>query len=112
MNVGERIKECRMALGWSQRELSDKMGYSNHSTITRVENGQVDLPQSKLVKFADVLGTTTAHLMGWDKESEELADIFSGVMSNPGALRLMKTYMSLDDAGKKKVDTILEALAK
>lgn len=56
MNVGDRIKECRMALGWSQRELSDKMGYSNHSTITRVENGQVDLPQSKLVKFADVLG--------------------------------------------------------
>lgn len=50
--------------------------------------------------------------MGWDKESEELADIFSGVMSNPGALRLMKTYMSLDDADKKKVDTILEALAK
>ena len=69
MSIGEKIKERRMELRWSQRELSDKIGYSNHSTIARIESGKVDLPQSKVVKFSEVLGVSVAYLMGWEEEN-------------------------------------------
>ena len=56
---------------WSQRELSDRMGYQNHSTITKIEAGKVDIPQSRIVQFAEVLGVSVAHLMGWEEEIEK-----------------------------------------
>ena len=69
--VGENILRMRKRLGWTQEELATKMGYKSKSTINKIELGINDIPQSKIVKFADVLGTTPAHLMGWEDESEE-----------------------------------------
>ena len=63
--VGENIQRMRKRLGWTQEELAQKMGYKSKSTINKIELGINDIPQSKIVKFADVLGTTPAHLMGW-----------------------------------------------
>lgn len=65
MEIGAKIKQRRKELGWSLRELAAKMGYSNHSTVARIENGTIDIPQSKIVKFAEVLETTPSYLMGW-----------------------------------------------
>ena len=56
MKIGEKIKHRRIELGWSQRELARRMGYGNHSTVTKIESGQVDIPQSRIVQFAEVLG--------------------------------------------------------
>ena len=69
--VGDNILYMRKRLGWTQEELATKMGYKSKSTINKIEMGINDIPQSKIVKFADVLGTTPAHLMGWDDEVEE-----------------------------------------
>ena len=63
--VGENILLMRNRLGWTQEELAKKMGYKSKSTINKIEMGINDIPQSKIVKFAEVLGTTPAHLMGW-----------------------------------------------
>lgn len=63
--VGENILLMRKRLGWTQEELANKMGYKSKSTINKIEMGINDIPQSKIVKFAEVLGTTPAHLMGW-----------------------------------------------
>ena len=69
--VGENILLMRKRLGWTQEELATKMGYKSKSTINKIELGINDIPQSKIVKFADVLGTTPAHLMGWNDEEEK-----------------------------------------
>lgn len=68
--VGENISIERKRLGWTQEELALKMGYKSKSTINKIELGINDIPQSKIVKFAEVLGTTPAHLMGWDEEEK------------------------------------------
>lgn len=68
MTIGERIKRRREELKWSQRKLSDMVGYSNHSTITKIEAGQVDLPLSKIERFSEVLNIPVAELMGWEDE--------------------------------------------
>ena len=73
--VGDNIAWMRKRLGWTQEELAVKMGYKSKSTINKIELGINDIPQSKIVKFAEVLGTTPAQLMGWEEEnspSEEL----------------------------------------
>ena len=69
--VGENILRMRKRLGWTQEELATKMGYKSKSTINKIELGINDIPQSKIVKFAEILGTTPAHLMGWDDEELE-----------------------------------------
>lgn len=70
MNIGEKIKLRRKELRWSQRDLAERMGY-NHSTITRIETGKIDIPQSRIVQFADVLHTDVAYLMDWEGEPKE-----------------------------------------
>lgn len=69
--IGNNILLLRKQLGWSQEELAKKMGYKTKSSINKIELGKSDIPQSKIVKFADVLGTTPAFLMGWS-ENENL----------------------------------------
>ena len=64
MHIGERIKAQRINLGWTQRQLAEKMGYKNHSVIARIERGTVDIPQSRLDQFAKVLGVSHAYLLG------------------------------------------------
>ena len=70
MKIGEKIKQRRKELRWSQRYLAEKMGY-NHSTITRIETGKIDIPQSRIVQFADVLNTDVAYLMDWEEKTIE-----------------------------------------
>ena len=67
--VGNRILIMRKHLGWTQEELAKKMGYKSKSTINKIEMGINDIPQSKILIFAKVLGTTPAYLMGWDEKS-------------------------------------------
>lgn len=69
--VGENILRMRKRLGLTQEELAKMMGYKSKSTINKIELGINDIPQSKIVQFADVLGTTPAHLMGWNDEEIE-----------------------------------------
>lgn len=73
MNIGEKIKLRRKELRWSQRDLAERMGY-NHSTITRIETGKIDIPQSRIVQFADVLNTDIAYLMDWGEEEKPIQE--------------------------------------
>lgn len=68
--VGDNISMIRKRLGLTQEELANKMGYKSKSTINKIELGINDIPQSKIVKFAEVLGTTPATLMGWEEEEK------------------------------------------
>lgn len=67
MHIGDRIKARREQLGITQVELARKMGYTNHTTISKVESGKNDITQSTIVKYAKALDTTPAYLMGWEE---------------------------------------------
>lgn len=77
MKIGDRIKQRRMELDWSQRDLANKMGY-NHSTITRIETGKIDISQSRVKQFSEVLGVSIAYLMGWEEETPEKLELNEG----------------------------------
>lgn len=69
--VGDNILLMRKCLGWTQEDLAKRMGYKSKSTINKIELGINDIPQSKIALFAEVLGTTPAHLMGWNEEENK-----------------------------------------
>lgn len=69
MTIGERIKARREALGMTQDDLAKKMGYTSRSTINKVEKNYHDIAQSNILKYAEVLDTTPAYLMGWEDNS-------------------------------------------
>lgn len=108
MNIGEKIKLRRKELKWSQRDLAERMGY-NHSTITRIETGQIDIPQSRILQFAEVLHTDVSYLMGWGEEkptedgelSENMKNLIEFAKSVPEdkvelVLKLMRTIVETD----------------
>lgn len=66
----DRIKVRRTELGLTIEELAHKMGYKDKSSISKIENGKADIPQSKIAAFADALQTTPAYLMGWEEQPE------------------------------------------
>ena len=68
--IGRNISRIRKNLGITQEELAKMMGYKSKSTINKIELGVNDIPQSKIVQFAKVLGTTPAELMGWSEEKK------------------------------------------
>ena len=79
-NIGDNIRKAREKLGWTQEELAYRMGYKSKSTINKIEMGINDIPQSKIVKYAEVLGVSPGALMGWvdektDKKNDDLVKI-------------------------------------
>ena len=70
LELYKNIKRRRQQLKMTQTDLALKMGYADKSMIAKIEKGNVDLPQSKIFAFANVLETTPGELMGWDYEAE------------------------------------------
>lgn len=71
MHIGQRIAARRKQLNMTQEELAYKMGYKTKSSINKIELGINDVPQKKIVLFADVLDTTINYLMGWEEPEEK-----------------------------------------
>ena len=110
MTTGEKIKQRRLELGWSLRELAKRMGYANQSTVSRIEKGEIDIPQSKVVKFAEIMGTTVAFLMDWEevrKKNDTLSDIVIRLQTDDKFMSAVESLYKLDD---KKLSSILALL--
>lgn len=71
MFIGNNIRRARELKGLTQDELAKRMGYKSRSTIARIENGDNDVSQSKLKKFAEILDVSIDFLLddGKDKAS-------------------------------------------
>ena len=63
-DIGNRIRNLREKNGLSQEELALRVGYTSKSTIAKIETGVNDIPQNKIVRFAECLNTSPAALMG------------------------------------------------
>lgn len=116
MTIGKKIKERRLELGWSQRELSDRMGYNNHSTITRIESGKVDVPQSRIIKFSEVLGVSIGYLMGWEEEIEKdpvgMVERHFEIIMDEDISDIFDEFKTLDSTQKKLVKDLVHSLAE
>ena len=100
LDLYKNIKSLRKEKKMSQEDLARATGYSDRSSIAKIEAGIVDLPQSQIVKFALALDTTPAELMGdVSKDDFEISDdekIF------------LESYRNSDEDTKRMIDRLLK----
>lgn len=89
----DRIKELRKQRKISQEKLARMTGYTDRSSIAKIEKGKVDLSETKIQLFASALNTTPAYLMGWEDEaSSELTEKIVKVVSKLNKENQNKTH--------------------
>lgn len=72
LGIGKRIRQLRLELQLSQKELAHKMGYKSEAAICKVENGEDNITLDRVSKFAKALGCTPSYLMGWEDEEKAI----------------------------------------
>lgn len=76
MEIGDRIRERRKALGLTQTELAQRLGLTSKAAISTVENNKEDMTTERIRKYAAALNTTPQYLMGWvdrpDRPQEQI----------------------------------------
>lgn len=77
MEMADRIKERRLAMGYTQEELAQKLGLQK-SAIAKYEKGRVEnIKRSIILNMAAILDCTPQYLMGWvEDDSNSIIDIF------------------------------------
>lgn len=110
MNIYDRIRFRREALNMTQEELAVKMGYKSRSSVNKIEKGENDIPQAKVVAFAKALDTTPAYLMGWTEVVEDPEKATASELSaeEQEAVNLLA---GLDPAAKAHALQLLRSLA-
>lgn len=117
MDIGQRIAERRRQLNMTQEELAYKMGYKTKSSINKIELGVQDVPQKKIVRFAEVLDTTINYLMGWEDPDPvitdaELMEYLEYLRTRPEARILMSTVRGATKEEVEENVRFIEALRK
>ncbi len=116
VNVGKNIAAARKRAGITQEELASRVGYKTKSAINKIELGIRDLPQKKIAAFADALGVTPGHLMGWDeKPAEELQDmgaLAAQLVMDLDSMEMMRKYLSLGESDRHTVRVLVDTLAE
>lgn len=101
MTVADRIKQRRIELGLSQTDLAKRMGYSDKTSISKIENSENDISIKKITRVASALNTTASYLLGW-KETEEDNNYYTNPETAELAQKLYSdnNYRVLFDAAK------------
>jgi transcriptional regulator with XRE-family HTH domain len=85
IDIGKRLRQCRMRLGLSQRALAKKAGVTN-GLISQIEQNSISPSIASLKKILDVLTLSLADFFGtedrgtsdWFYERKQLPDLGSG----------------------------------
>ena len=91
-------------MGMTQEELAQRMGYKSRSTIAKIEAGENDITQSKIAKFASILNTTPACLMGWEEAKNKPTEL------TPKEEKHIEKYRRLSTKGQIAADNMIDSL--
>lgn len=103
-SIGLRIKSRRQELGLSQTELAHLVGYRDRTAVSKIENGERDLRQSRIVDFARALDTTIDYIMGWTEKEVtiQLIDREAQKLDQEDRLRVYERILTLLENDKYK----------
>lgn len=94
MDIGQKIREARLAKGMTQEELGGILGVQK-SAIAKYENGRiVNIKRSTLKKISDVLGIRPSELI-FEATPVETADLHAKVLMDSDVMDMIEKYYSL-----------------
>lgn len=107
MDAGKRILHLREQLGWSQKELAEKVSIDK-SVMNRIELGTRSIRDDELFRLADVLEVTTDYILGRNgihgaTEKEQL-DIEKAIHDN---VAMLYGGVELTEDDKEKLQQML-----
>ena len=117
MTIGDRIKKLRKEKGISVDKLAEIIG-KDRATIYRYESNDIEkMPTSVLEPLATALGTTPAHLMGWDDTPPTTEDTIFKLLKaqyklNEQDVKFVMDYIKLTPAEREALRTAIEAIKK
>ena len=99
---GKNFKRLRLQSGMSQEELAKALGYTNRSSVNKIELGKNDLPRDKVARAAQVLGCSPLELF-----QEEPAD---ALVETKGA-KFIVEFQNLTESNQALVLAYMKALS-
>lgn len=109
-----RIKELRKLQKISQGELGKKLGV-HQMTISRYENGEIQLPAEAITKLCEIFDCTSDFLLGISDINAKSPAETSGAGDIPEEFKRLQEanelYLQLDDAGRAQALAYLKFLA-
>lgn len=110
LDLYRNIKTFRLQNKMTQDELARLTGYTDRSSIAKIEGGDVDLPQSKIMLFAKALGVNAGELMGNSGLSSPVASPIQTL--SPDEAELLGNYQKLNPEGKTEARKQVRNLTK
>ena len=110
MTMADRIKERRIAMGYTQEELAEKIGLKK-SAIAKYENGRVENIKRPIIKkMAAVLECTPSYLLGFDANIEQSGAFVAYMMMDTTFTEYVKKFHSLPDDERQRVYGYIDSL--
>ena len=91
---GARVRYYREKAGYTQKELADKLGYTSHTSIYKIECGDNSIPISKLPDFCIALNCQPYDLLGLN-EKEKQIQIIAEQLSNDDRSADLKQFVEI-----------------
>lgn len=109
IDFGNKLRKYRELAGLTQAELGEACGYSNKTTISKIEQGLQGMPHSKIMLAANRLGISPLVFYTDDAVNDitesNLLSTFRQLSDNgkEDALHLLSTFCQLSFRGKEDV---------
>lgn len=111
MEIGQKIKEARIAKGLTQEDLGNIVGVQK-SAIAKYESGRVvNIKRSMLRKLADALGIRPSELI-FESNPAETADLHARILLDHALMDMIEEYLCLDKNNQDIVKNLIHSLGK
>ena len=109
MDIGQKIKEARLAKGLTQEQLGNLVGVQK-SAIAKYENGRVvNIKRSTLHKLGKVLGLRGSDLI-IESDPEGAAELSAKVLLDGELMDALEKYYTLTAEKQKIVRDLINSL--
>ena len=111
MEVGDKIREARLAKGLTQEELGQMIGLQK-SAIAKYENGRVvNIKRSTLQRLAAALDLRGSDLI-IESDPEAAAELSAKVLLDSELMESIEIYYTLSPEKRKMVRDLIASIAK
>ena len=111
MDIGQKIKQARIAKGLTQEELGNLVGLQK-SAIAKYENGRVvNIKRSTLQKLAQALDLRGSDLI-IEADPKEAAELSARVLMDGELMDVIEKYYTLTKEKQKMVRDLIRSMAE
>lgn len=105
---GKKLKQLRLSKGISQEDVAFKLGFKSNSYISDAESGRFIPSDDKMIKWADIVGSSMNEI----RELKLEARIEDLGVSDPAFTMMFKDVPNMTSEEKKSIIRAYEAVIK